>query len=74
LDAENQEAFYRGNVNRADVLRGVPACLPGYEFYIKFKKKYNVALKLYFPEEEMDKVLCCAKNRSDFRVSSASIS
>jgi len=31
-------------------------------------------LELYFSEEEMDKVLCCAKNRSDFRVISALIS
>jgi hypothetical protein len=31
-------------------------------------------LEIYFREEEMDKVLCCAKNCSDFRVTSALIS
>ena len=31
-------------------------------------------LELYFPEKEMDKVLCRVKNSSDFRVISALIS
>jgi seryl-tRNA synthetase len=36
-------------------------------YILNLKKSTMLDLELYFPEEEMDKVLCCAKNCSDFR-------
>jgi len=50
------------------------ACLRVFQamsFILDFKRSTVLDLELYFPEEEMDKVLCCSKNCSDFRVISA---
>jgi hypothetical protein len=58
LDTKNQEAFYRGNVNGADVLRGVPACFQAMSFILNLKRSTMLDLELYYDEKELEKVLC----------------